>query len=274
MFSLCANAYHYDRELEAFEGAAFVKKELGVTTTEKLDMTAFEGEAPFDFFGVSIVEIEDSSISSSDKGHYHIKLAPETDSVEALELLSEADGVEEVFFNYIEYLDYPEQHYPDNSPYIDKTRDELEEYHIFAPDEFTVYLNYELDLTEFEGGEKQYLYGVCIDTIVATESQNGAYGYAIKLGKQVMTNSDAIWVFECNENVVSVDYKSDYGNGDINADGKVDPYDYILAKRMHFKTYLPYDEELGYADVNRDGNVDVYDYILIKRAHFGTYVIE
>lgn len=277
IFSLCANAYSYDKELEAVEGSVFVKNELLVGTAEKLDMTAFEGEAPFDFFGISIVEIEDmrnGSASSSDKGFYHIKLAPETDSIAASELLSEADGVEEVFLNYVEYLDYREQHYPENSPYIGKTPEELENIHLLAPDEFTVYLKYELDLTEFEGEGKHYLFGVCIDTVSAIESDNGAYGYAIKLGKQMMTNSDAIWVFECNDDVVSVDYKSDYGNGDINADGEVDPYDYILAKRMYFKTYLPYDEELGYADVNRDGNVDEYDYILIKRIHFGTYVIE
>ncbi len=277
IFSLCANAYSYDKELEAVEGSVFVKNELLVGTAEKLDMTAFEGEAPFDFFGVSIIEIEDmrnGSASSSDKGFYHIKLAPETDSIAASEQLSETEGVEEVFFNYIEYLDYRDRHYPENSPYISKTPEELEDIHLFAPDEMNIYLDYELDLTEFEGEGKHYLFGVCVDSISAIESEGSAYGYAIKLGEQTMHNSDAIWVFECNDDVVSVDYKSDYGNGDINADGEVDPYDYILAKRMYFKTYLPYDEELGYADVNRDGNVDEYDYILIKRIHFGTYVIE
>ena len=43
---------------------------------------------------------------------------------------------------------------------------------------------------------------------------------------------------------------------------------------MHFETYRATSEELGYADVNMDGFVDVYDYLLIARHYFGTYVIK
>ena len=278
-FSLCVNAYYHEKELEAHEGSAFAKKELVVCTAEKLDMTAFEGEGPFDFFGISIVEIEDMYAgyeheSFKNRGCYHIKLAPEVDSVQAQKQLSETEGVKEAILNYLAYLDYRDQFYPENSPYIGKTLEELEDEHAFAPDELTVYLNYELDISKFEGEGKHYLYGVCIDTVTQVDSEeDGVYGYYIKFGSQVMENANAIWVLMCNENVVSVDYKSTYGNGDINADGKVDSYDYILAKRMHFETYKPYYEELGYADVNRDSYVNVYDYILLKRVHFGTYTI-
>lgn len=61
--------------------------------------------------------------------------------------------------------------------------------------------------------------------------------------------------------------------GDINNDTKVDQYDYILAKRIHFETYTPTAAEKSRGDVHKDGKNDQYDYLLIKRAHFGTYVI-
>ena len=64
------------------------------------------------------------------------------------------------------------------------------------------------------------------------------------------------------------------GNGDVNNDGKVDQYDYILVKRYHFNTVSLTDTQQACADVNGDGDVNQYDYILIKRHHFGTYTIK
>ncbi len=61
--------------------------------------------------------------------------------------------------------------------------------------------------------------------------------------------------------------------GDINNDGDINQYDYILVKRHYFGTRYLTDDELARADVNSDGNVNQYDYILIKRHYFGTYVI-
>ncbi|MBR6563632.1 MAG: DUF4855 domain-containing protein [Clostridia bacterium] len=61
--------------------------------------------------------------------------------------------------------------------------------------------------------------------------------------------------------------------GDINSDGVIDTYDYVLCKRIYFETYYPTAEERILADVNRDGTIDVYDCILVRRHYFGTYVI-
>lgn len=61
--------------------------------------------------------------------------------------------------------------------------------------------------------------------------------------------------------------------GDVNDDGAINQYDYILVKRHYFGTRYLSDDELTRADVNSDGNVNQYDYILIKRHYFGTYVI-
>ena len=61
--------------------------------------------------------------------------------------------------------------------------------------------------------------------------------------------------------------------GDVNNDGKIDQYDYILVKRHYFETRKLTDDELSRADVNKDKKVDQYDYILICRHYFGTYKI-
>ena len=65
----------------------------------------------------------------------------------------------------------------------------------------------------------------------------------------------------------------EYTLGDVNADGAVNQYDYILVKRHYFGTRILTDSELLPADVNKDSKVDQYDYILICRHYFGTYVI-
>ncbi|MBO5785701.1 MAG: family 20 glycosylhydrolase [Clostridia bacterium] len=62
--------------------------------------------------------------------------------------------------------------------------------------------------------------------------------------------------------------------GDINGNGTIDQYDYILVKRHHFETRKLTEDELLRADVNRDGTVNTYDYLLIARHYFGTYVIK
>ncbi len=61
--------------------------------------------------------------------------------------------------------------------------------------------------------------------------------------------------------------------GDVNLDGAIDQYDYILVKRHYFETRILTEDEITRADVNLDEKVDQYDYILICRHYFGTYVI-
>ena len=62
--------------------------------------------------------------------------------------------------------------------------------------------------------------------------------------------------------------------GDVNNDGKIDQYDYVLVKRHHFNTRTLTEDEATRADANKDGKVDQYDYLLIARHYFGTYVIK
>ena len=70
------------------------------------------------------------------------------------------------------------------------------------------------------------------------------------------------------------DPDTEYTLGDVNNDGAINQYDYILVKRHYFGTRILTDAEMKPADVNTDNKVDQYDYILICRHYFGTYVIK
>ena len=74
-------------------------------------------------------------------------------------------------------------------------------------------------------------------------------------------------------NEIEIYDEAEYLLGDVNADGAIDQYDYILVKRHYFETRKLTDEEFVRGDVNNDTKVDQYDYILIARHYFGTYVI-
>jgi len=57
--------------------------------------------------------------------------------------------------------------------------------------------------------------------------------------------------------------------GDVNDDGAVDMFDYMLVKSYYFDRYEMTEQELSRADVSSDGTVDVFDYIAIKGICFG-----
>lgn len=59
--------------------------------------------------------------------------------------------------------------------------------------------------------------------------------------------------------------------GDINDDGEINQFDYILAKRAYFETVTLDKKQITRADANCDGVVDQFDYVLIKRHYFETY---
>ena len=73
--------------------------------------------------------------------------------------------------------------------------------------------------------------------------------------------------------VEGIEEVADLNIGDVNEDGNIDQYDYILVKRHYFGTRILSDAEKLRADVNNDTKVDQYDYILICRHYFGTYKI-
>ncbi len=62
-------------------------------------------------------------------------------------------------------------------------------------------------------------------------------------------------------------------SGDVDANGSIDPYDYLYIKRAYFKTYALTDEQLLAADIDCDGEISAFDYIRVKRHYHGTYTI-
>ncbi len=65
-----------------------------------------------------------------------------------------------------------------------------------------------------------------------------------------------------------------FTRGDVNDDGEINQYDYILVKRHYFQTRILTDAEMLAADANNDGAINQYDYILIRRHYFKTFTIE
>ena len=60
-------------------------------------------------------------------------------------------------------------------------------------------------------------------------------------------------------------YRGEYTKGDVDGDGYVNQYDYILCRSIVMNEVMPTQQQLVAADTNGDGAVDQYDYILIRR---------
>ncbi|MBQ4316971.1 MAG: dockerin type I repeat-containing protein [Clostridia bacterium] len=273
-FVFCVNAE--ETALEANSGKAYTKGHISVLATTFVNPDDYVGEGPFDFFGIQIVKFEVGGTADVLGGGlelYWVVVSPEVDTFEAVEILNNTDGIEMaslssswfIAFDWRDYLVETE------SPFIEMTEDERKGTYFFVPDEVTVCLDYELDLSEFEGEGEHYLFGVAVGEINRSEDEDG-YVYNIKYGEQDMENCFAVRVFDSNEHVLWTKYESIYGSGDINEDGTVDSSDYLLAKRICFGTYAPTNFEYGCVDMNFDGIVDSADYLLLKRYCFDTYV--
>lgn len=68
--------------------------------------------------------------------------------------------------------------------------------------------------------------------------------------------------------------RTKYSLGDVNGDGEVNEYDYMLIKRAVLGTYELSEEQQEAADINQDGKINEYDYILAKRIVLGTYTLK
>ncbi len=103
-------------------------------------------------------------------------------------------------------------------------------------------------------------------TIVTEEIQN------IRYIKYTMTpNGKFTWIDEVEATLTSGVL---YLLGDINDNGEIEKYDYILAKRAVMNTVTLSDIQKLAADVNGKDGVEKYDYILIKRHVMKTYTIK
>ncbi len=58
--------------------------------------------------------------------------------------------------------------------------------------------------------------------------------------------------------------------GDVNMDGVVDMFDYLMVKSFYFEVTVPTDDQFVRADMNEDGVIDMFDYLLVKSAYFNS----
>lgn len=59
--------------------------------------------------------------------------------------------------------------------------------------------------------------------------------------------------------------------GDVNSDGTVNAFDYMLMKRFVLGTYCPSVIDYMVWDINADGRINAIDYMLLKRTVLGTF---
>ncbi len=77
----------------------------------------------------------------------------------------------------------------------------------------------------------------------------------------------------CGEFILYDNYRPDYLLGDVNDDGMIDKYDYVLAKRAILRTYTLNKDQNFAADIDKNQVIDTFDYIYVKRHVMGTYKI-
>ena len=130
--------------------------------------------------------------------------------------------------------------------------------------------DYDYHAFEIYGGEF-IVKSLSGEDVTTTSCLNPILGLGVKVVKGDW-NSDYIYIAQVAI-PVDPDMPTSGLLGDVNNDGKIDQYDYLLVKRHYFETRFLTSGEMSRSDVNRDGYVNQFDYILIKRHYFGTYVI-
>ncbi|MBR6563737.1 MAG: leucine-rich repeat protein [Clostridia bacterium] len=119
-------------------------------------------------------------------------------------------------------------------------------------------------------GEKHWKECSICDCIIDSTVESHTEGDWVELedGSKELRCSDCDCLLDTKE-----PEKPDGILGDVNNDGEINQYDYILIKRHYFETRLLTEDESARADVNKDGTVNQFDYILVARHYFGTFVI-
>lgn len=93
----------------------------------------------------------------------------------------------------------------------------------------------------------------------------------MKNTKRALSLLLALVVFAMPLFAVSAGGEGERLRGDLNGDGKVNPTDYAILKRMVLRTYEGTEFQKAGADVSQDGKVNSIDYAMLKRVVLGTY---
>ena len=281
-FTLFASAAD-DWEEVIVDGVPCLKDEVVLSTNVFYDPDDYTNAEGTEFLGIRIVKLEalfpcetDEELKAwqekmGDLYPYCVKTDGKIPLKDAIKVLSEQETVLAAELNVVVYPEDSETYTASESPINESNVDEIKASDTFVSSVFELTFEEELDVSQFGGEEKGYLFGVGVEQIEKTDSESG-FSYTVTVDGKI-ANAIVKRVFEGADGVLSVAAFTTYGNGDVNGDGKVNSFDYILVKRLCQATYRGFLSQLGKADVNADGTVDKYDYILVKRHVLGTYEI-
>ena len=62
--------------------------------------------------------------------------------------------------------------------------------------------------------------------------------------------------------------------GDLDDNGNINPFDYVILKRAYMGTYQLNDVQTLCGDCNKNGTINAMDFVLLKRVYLGTFVFE
>ncbi|MBR4279205.1 MAG: dockerin type I repeat-containing protein, partial [Clostridia bacterium] len=111
------------------------------------------------------------------------------------------------------------------------------------------------------GGYTTHTCTICGDTY--TDSETDALGHTEGEWVTLPDGSKELRCDECGELLDSVP-APEYAEGDVNGDGNVNMFDYLMVKSIYFEKATPTEDQLDRADLTGDGKVNLFDYIALK----------
>ncbi len=111
------------------------------------------------------------------------------------------------------------------------------------------------------GGYTTHTCTICGDTY--TDSETDSLGHTEGEWVTLPDGSKELRCDECGTLLDSVP-APEYAEGDVNGDGNVNMFDYLMVKSIYFEKATPTEDQLDRADLTGDGKVNLFDYIALK----------
>ncbi len=128
------------------------------------------------------------------------------------------------------------------------------------------------DIIEFSGVNVEYAFttaGAHISFRGAAPILDNADPYHTEGEWETLADgSQVLKCSKCGEILETKEADATDLEGDVNLDGKVNMFDYLIIKSIYMDKYTPADDEFNRADVNGDGKVNMFDYLIVKNMCF------
>ncbi len=111
------------------------------------------------------------------------------------------------------------------------------------------------------GGYTTHTCSKCGDSYV--DGETDALGHTEGEWVTLEDGSKELRCDECGELLDFVDAPV-YAEGDVNGDGNVNMFDYLMVKSFYFEKTVPTDAQFARADLTGDGKINMFDYLALK----------